>query len=147
MLMYAKILNDETKEVSVGFGTNTAFYEKIGMTLQDVEQSSDGRYFLAGYAPEEPKESEADKAQDEIYRLEMEQKPRLMREAINDLKAGLKSSYALDKLAEIDEEIVKQRAIIQESLSKGGKRRTFREFLKGFFSKKKEEESQVEEEK
>lgn len=146
MLMYAKILNDETKEVSVGFGTNTAFYEKIGMTLQDVE-SYDGRYFLAGYAPEEPKESEADKAQDEIYRLELEQKPRLMREAINDLKAGLKSSYALDKLAEIDEEIVKQRAIIQESLQKGGKKRTFREFLKGFFSKKKEEENQEVEEK
>lgn len=146
MLMYAQIINDETKEVNVGDSTNTAFYEKIGMTLQDVE-SYDGRYFLAGYAPEEPKESEADKAQDEIYRLEMEQKPRLMREAINDLKAGLKSSYALDKLAEIDEEIVKQRVIIQDSLQKGGKKRTFREFLKGFFSKKREEESQVEEEK
>ena len=71
MLMYAQIINDETKEVNVGDSTNTAFYEKIGMTLQDVE-SYDGRYFLAGYAPEEPKESEADKAQDEIYRLEME---------------------------------------------------------------------------
>jgi len=147
MLMYAQIINDETKEVSVGDGTNADFYEKIGMTLQEVEATRDGRYYLAGYLPEEPEESEADKAQDEIYRLEMEQKPRLMREAINDLKAGLKSSYALDKLAEIDEEIVKQRAIIQDSLAKGGKRRTFREFLKGFFSKKKEEESQGEEQK
>ena len=145
--MYAQIINDETKEVSVGDGTNADFYEKIGMTLQEVEATRDGRYYLAGYLPEEPEESEADKAQDEIYRLEMEQKPRLMREAINDLKAGLKSSYALDKLAEIDEEIVKQRAIIQDSLAKGGKRRTFREFLKGFFSKKKEEESQGEEQK
>lgn len=52
--MYAKIENEETKEVSVGVGTNTEFYKSIGMTEMDVEQAYNGQWYVKGYAPEEP---------------------------------------------------------------------------------------------
>lgn len=59
--MYAKIINEETKQVSVGIGTDTEFYRSIGMSEREVEQGWDGQYYLAGYAPEKPTEQkEAD---------------------------------------------------------------------------------------
>lgn len=51
MKKYAKVENDETKQVSVGIGTDTKFYESIGMTEMDVEQAFDGTWYVAGYAP------------------------------------------------------------------------------------------------
>ena len=54
--MYAKIENEETKQVSVGTGTNTAFYRSIGMSEMEVEQAYDGSWYLKGYAPEKPTE-------------------------------------------------------------------------------------------
>ena len=54
MIKYAKITNEKTKEVSVGLGTNTKFYKSIGMTEMDVEQSYDGGWYVAGYAPQKP---------------------------------------------------------------------------------------------
>ena len=54
--MYAKIINEETKQVSVGTGTNTAFYESIGMSEMEVEQAYDGSWYVKGYAPEKPTE-------------------------------------------------------------------------------------------
>lgn len=52
--MYAKIENEETKQVSVGLGTNTEFYKSIGMVEMDVEQAYNGGWYLKGYAPEKP---------------------------------------------------------------------------------------------
>lgn len=52
--MYAKIENEETKECSVGLGTNIAFYQSIGMTEMDVEQGYDGKWYVTGHAPEKP---------------------------------------------------------------------------------------------
>lgn len=64
MKYYAKIENKEAKIVSIGTGTNSAFYESIGMTLMDVEQSDiDGQWYQVGYAPmksELEKQAEAD---------------------------------------------------------------------------------------
>ena len=54
MKKYAKVINEETKEVSIGTGTNSAFYQSIGMTEQEVEQAYDGSWYLLGYAPEKP---------------------------------------------------------------------------------------------
>lgn len=54
--MYAKIMNEETKVCEVGTGTNTAFYQSIGMTPMEVEQAYDGQWYLKGYAPEKPTE-------------------------------------------------------------------------------------------
>lgn len=56
--MYAKIINEETKQCEVGIGTNTEFYKSIGMTEMDVEQAYNGQWYVAGYAPEKPAEPE-----------------------------------------------------------------------------------------
>lgn len=63
--MYAKVINEETKQVSVGIGTDTEFYRSIGMTEQEVEQSWDGQWYLKGYAPEKPIEQKAAEARAE----------------------------------------------------------------------------------
>ena len=52
--MFAKIINYETKLCDVGIGDDAAFYESIGMTDLDVEQSYNGEWYLKGYAPEPP---------------------------------------------------------------------------------------------
>ena len=51
MRKYAKIVNEATKQCSVGIGTNTQFYKSIGMTEMDVEQACNGQWYVAGYAP------------------------------------------------------------------------------------------------
>lgn len=52
--MYAKIINEETKQCEVGTGTNDKFYKSIGMTEMDVEQAYNGQWYVKGYAPEKP---------------------------------------------------------------------------------------------
>ena len=56
MKKYAKIINEETKACEVGIGTNTAFYQSIGMTEMEVEQAYDGSWYVKGFAPEKPVE-------------------------------------------------------------------------------------------
>lgn len=54
MKKFAKIINEETKAVVVGMGTNESFYRSEGMTETDVEQGYDGNWYVAGFAPEKP---------------------------------------------------------------------------------------------
>ena len=54
MKKYARIVNEETKAGEVGLGTNSAFYQSIGMSEMEVEQAYDGAWYLKGYAPEKP---------------------------------------------------------------------------------------------
>ena len=54
MKKYAKVINEETKACEVGLGTNSNFYQSIGMTEMEVEQSYNGSWYIKGYAPEEP---------------------------------------------------------------------------------------------
>ena len=54
MTAYAKIINENTKQVEVGFGTNEEFYKSIGMTKMDVEQAYNGVWYLKEYAPQKP---------------------------------------------------------------------------------------------
>ena len=54
MKKYARIVNEETKEVSVGLGTDVEFYKSIGMDEMDVEQAYNGQWYLKGYAPAKP---------------------------------------------------------------------------------------------
>ena len=56
MKKYAKVINEETKVCEVGLGTNTAFYQSIGMTEMDVEQAYDGSWYVKGFAPKKPVE-------------------------------------------------------------------------------------------
>ena len=53
---YAKVVNNQTKEVSVGLGDNEAFYISLGMTEQDVQLADNGKWYLVGHAPRETKE-------------------------------------------------------------------------------------------
>lgn len=52
--MYAKIIDETTKQCQVGIGTNIEFYKSIGMTEMDVEQAYDGQWYVKGYAPVQP---------------------------------------------------------------------------------------------
>lgn len=58
MKKYAKVINEETKACEVGLGTNSAFYQSIGMTEMEVEQAYDGNWYVLGYAPEKPVEEQ-----------------------------------------------------------------------------------------
>ena len=74
MKKYAKIVNEETKEVSIGTGTNSAYYQSIGMEEMEVELAYDGSWYLAGYAPvkPEPTKEEQQKARENAYRAEID---------------------------------------------------------------------------
>lgn len=63
--MYAKIINEETKQVEVGEGTNSEFYKSIGMIETEVEKGWDGHYYLVGHAPEKPIEEKKAEARAE----------------------------------------------------------------------------------
>ena len=88
-LKYAKITNDKTKTVDVGFGTDTNYYQSLGMTEMDVEQAYNGRWYLKGYAPQPS-------TQEQIQSLETQVTDRNIRCAI------LGDQYAIDKIIEIE---------------------------------------------
>ena len=57
MLKYAKITDEQTGLCEVGLGTNSSFYQSIGMTEQDVCQSSvDGNWYLSEKCPQKTDE-------------------------------------------------------------------------------------------
>ena len=74
MKKYAKVINEETKEVSVGTGTNSAFYKSIGMVEMEVELGYDGNWYLAGHAPAkpEPTKEEQQKARENAYKVDVD---------------------------------------------------------------------------
>lgn len=51
MQKYAKIVNEETGACIVGLWDNAEYYEAQGMTLLDVEQATDGGWYLADKVP------------------------------------------------------------------------------------------------
>ena len=71
MIKYAKILNQETGLCEVGLGTNNEFYQSIGMTQLDVQQSDiNGAWYLAEKCPmktDEQKEQEERKRIAQLY--------------------------------------------------------------------------------
>lgn len=57
MKLYAQIVDENTKKLAVGLGTNSAFYESVGMVEMEVEQAYDGQWYVKGYAPAKPSET------------------------------------------------------------------------------------------
>lgn len=55
---YARIINEETQEIQVGVGCPDEYYTEIGMVEMDVEQAYNGKWYVAGYAPEKPADPE-----------------------------------------------------------------------------------------
>ena len=51
MLKYAQIVDESAGAVNVGLGDDSEFYESIGMSQMDVEQATDGGWYLAGKVP------------------------------------------------------------------------------------------------
>ena len=74
MKKYAKVINEETKVCEVGLGTNSNFYQSIGMTEMDVEQAYDGNWYVLGFAPEkpEPTKEEIQALRSEVYKNEVD---------------------------------------------------------------------------
>ena len=98
MLKYAKVINDETKQCEVGLGTNTAFYQKLGMTEQDVEQAYNGQWYLSGHAPVKPEPT----LEEQVVALETQyQMNRWQREIILSENSGA-SEYTKAKAQEIE---------------------------------------------
>ena len=54
MKLYAQIVDEKTKKLAVGLGTNSAFYKSVGMVEMEVEQAYDGQWYVKGYAPLQP---------------------------------------------------------------------------------------------
>ena len=74
MKAFAKIINEDTKECSVGTGTNWKYYKSIGMKKMDVEYAWDGAWYVLGYAPEEPAPTEEEQREKraQAYQLEVD---------------------------------------------------------------------------
>jgi len=90
--MYAKVTNEQTKEVSVGLGTDVEFYKSLGMSDMEVEQAYNGTWYLKGYAPQKPEPT----PQEQIQSLEAQITARNIRGAL------LGDQYAIDKITEIE---------------------------------------------
>lgn len=74
MIKYAKVINEETKACEVGLGTDSDYYQSIGMTEMEVEQAYDGSWYLKGYIPTkpEPTKEKQQKARQEAYKAEID---------------------------------------------------------------------------
>lgn len=66
---YARIINENTKEVQVGVGCDEDYYIEIGMTPMEVELAYDGNYYVKGYAPQLPPPTEEELRLQEISEL------------------------------------------------------------------------------
>lgn len=71
MFKYAKITNEETKEVSIA-NTGTEWVRSQGYTAQDVEQSDiDNKWYLSGYAPMKTDEEKQQEEKERIAKLSL----------------------------------------------------------------------------
>lgn len=99
MLRYAKIINNETKEVQVGVGVNDEYYASIGMQEMEIEQAYNGRWYISGYAPVKPEPTEEEIIKEQIVDLESQITARNLRGAI------FGDEFAINKIQEIEEQI------------------------------------------
>lgn len=89
--MKAKVVNEETKEVSVAFGSKYP----SDYTEMEVEQAYNGNWYIKGYAPDKP----APTVQEQIVALENSITARNLRCAIQG------DEYALNKISEVEAQI------------------------------------------
>ena len=98
MLLYAKVVNEETKLCDVGLGTNTDYYKSLGMSEMEVEQAYNGQWYLSGYAPTKPEPT----IQEQLLELERTTGyTRAIRELILAENSGA-SDYVKTKAQEIE---------------------------------------------
>ena len=72
MIKYAKVINEETGLCVVGIGTNAEFYQSIGMTELDVQQSDiDNSWYLVEKCPMKTDEQKAKEERERLDGLKM----------------------------------------------------------------------------
>lgn len=99
MIAYSKIINEKTKLVAVGTGTDNAYYESIGMTQMDVELAYNGAWYVKGYAPSKPEPT----IKEQVASLEQTYgMTRWQREGIL-AEGSLYSEYTKSKAQEIED--------------------------------------------
>ncbi len=74
---YAKIIDDQTKELQIGVGCDVAYYLEIGMEYMETELAHNGKWYLKGYAPKEPQpepktKEEVQKIRAALYQSEVD---------------------------------------------------------------------------
>ncbi len=113
MIKYAKVINEETKECSVGIGTNADYYKSIGMIELDVEQCDwNGQWYLTGYRsdkPEPTKEEQISKLKKELADID-EKSVRSVRAKL----AGTATSEDEQYLSQLEQEAELKRKQLKE---------------------------------
>ena len=110
MITYAQIVDKQTKLVVVGTGTDSAYYQSIGMTPMDVEQAYNGAWYVKGYAPSKPEPT----IEEQVIKMEAETGlTRVMREMVLAENSGA-SDYVKAKANEI-EDLAKQLRATEET--------------------------------
>lgn len=66
---YAKIIDEQTKELQVGVGCDVAYYLEIGMEYMETELAYNGRWYLKGYAPQKPQPDPRPKTKEEVQKI------------------------------------------------------------------------------
>jgi hypothetical protein len=95
---YARIINEETKEVQVGVGCPDEYYVEIGMTEMEVEQAYNNLWYVAGYAPVLPEPTIEEK--NEAIK---QTRANLYAELIDPLHAERQRKVVLETWTEADE--------------------------------------------
>lgn len=107
MQKFAKIVNEETKQVDVLLNATTLpkKYEDKGFVLMEVEQSYIGEWYVKGFAPQKTTEQEM---QERIIELEKSITERNIRSAF------LGDEYAINKIKQVEAEIAELRRKLEE---------------------------------
>ena len=105
---WAKVINEDTKEVCLGVGKNPDYYSLIGMEEMEVEQAFNNRWYLKGYCPVKPEPTQEEIIKNEIYKLESQITQRNLRSAL------LNDEFALNKIRQIEEQIAELRKQLVE---------------------------------
>lgn len=73
-LKLCKVINEGTKEVVIGAEEQQEIFIEDGFSFQEVDVSYDNRFYLKGYAPEEPAPTEEEQRQkrERAYTLEVD---------------------------------------------------------------------------
>lgn len=113
MIAYAQIIDEQTKQVAVGTGTDAAYYESIGMTQMEVEQCEWNRcWYVAGYVPPKPPPTH-DEQIAELKRQLAEVDEKSIR-SIRAQVAGTATEQDLEYLSNLEAQAVELRRQIQE---------------------------------
>lgn len=113
MIAYAQIVNDESKQVFIGTGSDAAYYESIGMTQMEVEHCEwNDCWYVAGYVPPQPEPTH----DEQIARLKKELKE-IDEQSIRSLRAiqsGSGTEEDTAKLAELESQATSMRQKIKD---------------------------------